>query len=72
MGGSDRVNGPSNLSGTLPQLEWSSKSYTPAEFPGCFGKPQVVRILPGDSEGWEGSFLVPAKKVNLGPELENL
>ena len=70
MGRSDRRAGNSDPNGTLPELTWSAKTFTPAEFPACFSKPQVVRILPGDSEGWEGSFPVPAKKVNLGPELD--
>ena len=70
MGRSERRNTASDPNGTLPDLVWSSKTYIPAEFPANFSKPQIVRILPGDSEGWEGSFPIPAKRVDLGPDLE--
>ncbi len=71
MGGADRF-GRSSLADRLPTLQWSPKTYLPADFPETFAKPQVVRLLPGDSEGWEGAFDVPAKRVDLGPELDTL
>ena len=67
MGGSDKIKGSN---GRLPELKWSAKSYTPAEFPGCFSRPQVVRILPGEDEETENNPAESTRPVDLGPQLD--